>query len=1139
MASWLKSVFGGSGDISELPEELQKMLAQAEGERKALTDLLALSEKAQQDLEGVSGPLAVVQASTEAMSQQISELQGRVDLFSDISSQVDSVEQHAKDLTESQSKATTTVDDTLRRVSDLRVQVRDVQSMVNEIVTAKDDVTELAGPYGTVATLLKRVNLLREELQQLQDREAGIKGHFAELDAVEGRIVEIDEYQTELASSLERSSTSVDELKSQVTTLHDQLEAVADARTDMAELLGPKGTVTTVLKQVDVVRDELKEMQDRGTGLKETLTQLDVVEERIEGVSASRDELAGSLQRSSSSVDKLESQVTTLHDQLEAVADARTDMAELVGPKGTVATVLKQVGRLRDELKEMQDRGAGLQETLAQLDVVEKRIEGVSASQHELAGSLEQSSSSADRRESQVTTLHDQVEAVVDARTDMAELLGPKGTVATLLTRVGVLREELKEMQDRGAEFKETLAQLDVVEKRIEGVSASQHELAGSLEQGSSSADELESQVTTLHDQVEAVAEARADMAELLGPKGSVATLLKQVGRVRDELKEMQDRGAGLKEALAQLDIVEKRIEGVSVSQHELAGSLERSSSSADKLEGQATTLHDQVEAVAEARAEMAELLGPQGELSVVREDLGKLKQELGRIEDRTADLDKLEGRMAAIGERADSMTEDQRKGVEAIQSASQEAKEIDAKLSDLHEGMKSVTTARQEISELSGPKGALSKLRRQVEEARAQFLDYSQDVARIREDQADSRSAQEDVLARYEEIRTKMDTLDKGVENATTRVATVEVTLQDLTKAEELASRTERHLNALRALSDHVSQKTASLERQREAIDRTEAQARSLTDLHWELESKLKEARGQVKEVKKVHTSIENLREMNATVAEQSDEIRSGQASIRREDQELRSTLAELQEQVRHSTQSFELGQANLEAIDQRMIDLRTGVTEFEKRFRALDDTSQRISEATRQGDHVVARMMSISSEVDGLSEQVELVAGMREGMARAEASAVEAANRLERIEARQSEVQDAIRDLTTLRGSREEVVNALERLRATRAEIERMQAGQLETGAWLATAQESIRDLRQRITQLDDLTANVDHMRQHADQVMAAASHLEAREPSLTALDNRMSALREIGTQLDERTSNLLGSLADADRRFEAVAV
>ena len=713
------------------------------------------------------------------------------------------------------------------------------------------------------------------------------------------------------------------------------------------------------------------------------------------------------------------------------------------------------------------------------------------------------------------------------------------GPLAAVQTSVEAMSQQITQLQERVDTFVDISAQVDSVEERAKTLAESQSKSDTTLNDASRRVSDLKMQVRGIRSMVDEIVTARDDLTEMAGPYGTVATLLKRVNVLREELQQMQDRGTGLKESFAQLDVVEKQIEEIAESQNELAGSLEQSSSSADKLEGQVTSLHSQVDAVADARTAMAELLGPKGDLSAVRDDLGKLKEELSRIEGRTLDLGQLEGRVAAIAEQADAVAENQRKALDAIQSASKEVKDLDANVSDLREGVESVSVARQEIAELSGPKGALSKLRTQVEEARAQFLDYSQDVARIREDQADTRSSQEELISRYKEIRTRMDAVDKGVEYATSRVASVENTMQDLTKADELAGRTERQLSALRGLSDHVSQRTAALERQREGIDRTEAQARALTDLHWELESKLKEARAQVKEVRKVNTSVEELRALNAKVTEQSDEIRAGQANIRREDQELRSMLAGLREEVRSSTQSFELGRASLEAIDQRIGDLRTGVTEFENRFRALDDASQRVSEATRRSDRVSAGLTSLSSQLDQLAEQVEVVTGMRDGMARAEASAVEAANRLERIEARQSEVQDAIRDLTTLRGSREEVVNAMERLRATRAEIERMQAGQLETGTWLATTQESVRELRQRITQLDDLSANVGHMRQNADRVLAAASHLEAREPSLTELDNRMSELRDIGTQLDERTSNLLVSLADADRRFEAVSV
>ena len=106
--------------------------------------------------------------------------------------------------------------------------------------------------------------------------------------------------------------------------------------------------------------------------------------------------------------------------------------------------------------------------------------------------------------------------------------------------------------------------------------------------------------------------------------------------------------------------------------------------------------------------------------------------------------------------------------------------------------------------------------------------LTYGEEVALIREDQAGVRAAQESVSLEYRELRSKLEAVDEGVDKANANVARVEKAKLDLTKAEELGARTERQLNALQALSDHINQKTGSVERQREALDRTEAQARS-----------------------------------------------------------------------------------------------------------------------------------------------------------------------------------------------------------------------------------------------------------------------------------------------------------------------
>ena len=594
----------------------------------------------------------------------------------------------------------------------------------------------------------------------------------------------------------------------------------------------------------------------------------------------------------------------------------------------------------------------------------------------------------------------------------------------------------------------------------------------------------------------------------------------------------LQAQADSFKKATSRIDAVTVHATGLA----EWQAAHSSSSEEADRAISELTTKVDKLQRVVgkamAAKEEITELLDPKGGVTEVRAKVDELMVDLGRLEARSNDLAKMEGRITAIGEQAGDLEEEQKAMAGFFESVTKRVAETDAKVVELKDGLRSAGLVRKELDDLTGPEGPLANVRAKVEQAREESLGYGQEVAQLSEDQAVVRAAQEGVVASYEDLRSKMESLDAGVDKANASVARVDKATVDLTKAEELGARTERQLNALKTLSDHITGKVASVERQREAMDRTEAQARALTDLHWELEAKLKEARSQIKEVKKIHSNVENLRALNTKVGERTDELRAGQALVERDSKTLRAALAGLQEQMRRSTKRFELEQSTLEADGQRVVALRSDVTDLESRFRELEEAGQSVNEASRRADEMSARTASLSGELGRLSEQVELVEGMREGMSEARRTAVDVAASLSHIEARQSDVQDAVNDLRTLRSAQEEVSGAMETLQASRSEIEQMQTAQAETGTWLAETHETVRELRANVAHLDDLTANVDHLRETADRVLAAASDLDEE------LEVRMSELRQIGTQLDERTNNLFGSLADADHRFKAVA-
>ena len=73
MQSWLKSLLS-SGELTEMPEELAKLLAQAKRDRKALGDLLKRSETASKEIGGLVDPLEAMRGTAESLASQMSAL---------------------------------------------------------------------------------------------------------------------------------------------------------------------------------------------------------------------------------------------------------------------------------------------------------------------------------------------------------------------------------------------------------------------------------------------------------------------------------------------------------------------------------------------------------------------------------------------------------------------------------------------------------------------------------------------------------------------------------------------------------------------------------------------------------------------------------------------------------------------------------------------------------------------------------------------------------------------------------------------------------------------------------------------------------------------------------------------------------
>ena len=234
---------------------------------------------------------------------------------------------------------------------------------------------------------------------------------------------------------------------------------------------------------------------------------------------------------------------------------------------------------------------------------------------------------------------------------------------------------------------------------------------------------------------------------------------------LRSQMSELEAHATTLKDSVSRLESLEQREEAIAKSQKSLTEAVERGSSGASRVEDRINKIHAQMETVSSSEKMIANLLDPNGGLTKVRSRIDELMADVDRLEARGTDLAQIEARMGAIGKQAGDLEEDQKAMARSIESVSKRLVEADERVAELGDGMKSIAQLRREIEEISGPNGALAGMRAQLEQAHEETLGYGEEVTRLSDDQVVVRAAQDRVMARYEELRAKVEAADAGVD--------------------------------------------------------------------------------------------------------------------------------------------------------------------------------------------------------------------------------------------------------------------------------------------------------------------------------------------------------------------------------------
>jgi chromosome segregation ATPase len=522
----------------------------------------------------------------------------------------------------------------------------------------------------------------------------------------------------------------------------------------------------------------------------------------------------------------------------------------------------------------------------------------------------------------------------------------------------------------------------------------------------------------------------------------------------------------------------------------------------------------------AETAAEQLRSLAPVLERSA---ELDVLRERCVAVEEQVAGLDRFREQLAAAVEQAGKVAET--KGA---------VEQIEGRLESLDEKVERALAFRAQLDVFLGEESPLGALRGDSETLRTQLAELAENVTRMRAQHDDALTAHRHTTARLEGFAEDHQAAAGRLEEVERRVQAVARALEPVDQAVTAVPDLQHRLAVLKSLADQVGQKTAMLEQQREAVDRAATQISQLTRLDRELDAWLRRQEEQMRRFGQIEAKIAEVQAVQSKIIARSDELQQMSQQTEEAQQAARQSLTDLREQMRKSSEGFELENRGLHAVSERIADLRNAVKECEARFAVLDAASQGATAVQAQVRGLGEEAAELTGTLARLSQDAGHMGTLRQEIERVDAVTAHVKERMERINQVKPDVDEAVQHLVALKGTRELMADGLEQMRLAYEEMTRLREAHGETQTWLASTDTWTRKVQAEVKDLSAMEPAVERMRAEVDQVKAAMSDIEARRGVVDEVHHRLADLGSLSGELKDRADTLRTRMEAAEARF-----
>ena len=456
--------------------------------------------------------------------------------------------------------------------------------------------------------------------------------------------------------------------------------------------------------------------------------------------------------------------------------------------------------------------------------------------------------------------------------------------------------------------------------------------------------------------------------------------------------------------------------------------------------------------------------------------------------------------RVRSVQSELDALSAGGREARDQVDETGRLVREFRSDFDLLRSQMQEVTGLRAEVVEIIGLAAPARQLETRVRGAEARL-----DEAAGRRDEISKSVA--DAASRLAEVQGRFDRIAAGVEGMTARAEAFAQTAAELKQLTTDAPNLKRELGTLRAMAEFVSQKVAALEGQRDAVERATRRAEGLTELMAQVDRQYAEQQTNAKFLGQLEERVHGLKQMHASLLEQTEQIRRRQLEIETLDRAQRESFERARAEVQDALSGFAFERDGLAAMHQRVEELRSAAESVQQRLPTLDTATAGLAEAEAAAERLGARVAALREEVAQTEAAAAALGPLREEIGRVES---EAREMLRRVESAKQPTTAALDETERRVAELNEAVDGLER-RAVQVE------------GYRAGLAEMAREINARQSALDRALAQLDK----AVGLRAESAELAGR------LESETEALRSRLTEAGEATTRAEGQLAEFEER------